>query len=302
MTIFVKAGQHNGFHKEQITMPLMDYVSWSKCNAMLDSPRNFFEKYKHGRQVRPATAAMEFGNLVHQAILEPRKFLDNYVIQPDFGAMQSPKNRAARDEWVASAKGNGSIIVTEDQADTITKMHKRVMEHEAALKILTGGRAEGWAYFWEENFGRYLLGRPDFLTNDGIVVEVKTTSKRVDRRTVMREIFNYGYHGQMALNCMAAGGILNIPDHKRGVWIFIKTTEPFDVAVYTASENVILAGRSKVHRAIHQINEHLAVDPELSDPLKWLGVQGNYAEELEFEPWMLRGDQDYEELTNEQKP
>ena len=291
--------KHNGFHKEQIEMPLFDYVSWSKCSAMLDSPRRFFDQYKHGRQIRKATPAMEFGNLVHQAILEPRKFLDNYVIQPDFGAMQSKNNRERRDLWREEMKKLGKIIVEEEQADTIIAMHKRVMEHDVARAILTGGSAEGWAYYWEENFGRYLLGRPDFLTSDGIVVEIKTTSRRLDKKTIMREIFNFDYHGQLALNCMAVGGILKIPEHRRGAWIFVRTVEPFDVAVYTASENVILAGQAKVHKAIHRINEFLGKDPELKTQRFWHGVQPNVAEELEFEPWMLRGDADYEELTNE---
>ncbi len=293
---------HNGFHKEQIKLPLFDYVSWSKCRVMLDSPRAFYEQYKHGRQVRPATKAMEFGNLVHKAILEPKEFLDNFAIQPDFGAMQSKTNREARDLWRADAVKRGKLIVEEDQADRIMAMHKRVMEHDKAREILTGGRSEGWVYSWNEYFGRYLLGRPDFLTSDGIVVEIKTTSKRVDKKSIVREVFNFDYHGQMALNCMAVGGVMNIPNHRRGLWIFIRTVEPFDVAVYTASENMILAGEAKVHRAINRMNEFLDKDAKLETPKIWHGVQPNIVEELEFLPWMLRGDEDYDDITQENMP
>ena len=267
---------------------------------MLKSPRTFFEQYKTGAVRTDPTPAMKLGQLIHTAILEPKKFREDFVIQPDFGPMQSKTNREKRDAWRREV--DGKLIVEPQQLEQIVGIVERVMEHERAREMLTGGKSEGWAYAWNERFDRYLLGRPDFVTNDGITVEVKTTSKGVDLNSFRREAFNHDYHGQLALNCMVVGEIFGMKPNRRGAWIVISSVEPYDVAVYTASENVIMAGEAKVERALTDIQRHLDKDPELRDKRLWLGPQGNNAEELEFLPWMLSNDDDFDFLTNQNLP
>ncbi len=287
-----------GYFKTQQTHALgsMDYYSWSKLNKILKSPRAFYEHYKEQKVFEPSKE-MELGNLIHAAILEPKKFRDNFVIQPDFGPMQSSRNRANRDEWKKTQIQEGRLIVDEDNMEKIVKIVDRVLEHDTAKNILTGGRAEGWAYAKDEEFGRWILGRPDFLDNNLVTVEIKTTSKAIDRRSWARQVFNMGYHGQLALNCRAVSIIEGLKDYRKACWIVVQTVEPFDVAVYTASENIMLAGEAMAKAGMTRMNHFLELDPEMKNKKLWSpGIQPEgKAEEVEFEPWMVQ-DEIYNEI------
>jgi hypothetical protein len=300
-----------GYFKVQQTKTLgsLEYFSWRKVKTILESPLAFYETYKE-QQVFEPTKAMEFGNLVHLALLEPKKFRERFVVEPVFigktkkgeDSTRCDEAYAKRDAWREEQLRANRVIVEQEQLDQIIRIVERVLEHDKAREILTGGRAEGWAYAWDEIFGRWILGRPDFIAGDGTVVEIKTTAKSLDRRSIKREIFNQQYHGQLALNCRAVGIIEGFPDFNKGLWIFIKTKRPYDVAVYTASENIMLAGRALAFKGMHKINDHLKRDPDMGNKKMWPGIQPGYVEEIDFDPWMLAGDDTYEEITNENQP
>ena len=70
-----------------------------------------------------------------------------------------------------------------------------------------------------------LKARVDWLTHDGYIWDVKTTSKPVDDDSLAKTIFHYGYHFSAAhhTRVLREAGI----DVKGFGWIFVSTDTPY---------------------------------------------------------------------------
>lgn len=291
-----------GFYREQIMgLDKMSYYSWSKCRLMLQSPLAFFDHYSSGKQTEP-TKAMDWGRTIHTAILEGQKFREKYVVEPKFTGLtldgkESPNSKEAKDKkkaWLSDLPVD-AIVVTEEELESVIKVVDNVLAHEGAMKLLTGGIAEGWGYVFDEKYKRWQLIRADNITNDLISVEVKTTSKRIyTARQWIREAFSMGYVGQLGHTSRGVGLMNGIENHYRGAWIVIHSFAPFEVFVFTADETSLADGARAACKSYALINKHLELDGELKNKKMWPGRQNGMAEECIAEPWMVQ-----EEETNE---
>jgi hypothetical protein len=313
-----KKGIVQGFYRDQLLgVDSMAYFSFRKLRTILSSPQDFFQVYRPGAAREPATQAMDLGRLVHMGLLEQKKFRDRFVVMPKFvgktkdgrDSEQSAEARAKRDAWMIEQTENDRVIVSEEERDTIIDSVEMVMNYEPARRLLTGGIAEGWGYVWDPIFGRFQLIRPDFISNDLVTVDVKTTTRALPSpRAWARQVFFDGNHVQLAHNARGVGLYRAGDDQKevdrisrRGAWIVIKTSFPRGIAVYTANEQMMDAGLAKCFSAYHKINQFLDKDPTMTTRWAWPGKQQR-AEEVSFEPWMLQDDEDYSEITQTNNP
>jgi len=107
------------------------YKQW-----VLDShkPKTLADRLKEKKHFK-------FGKIVHKRILEPEAFHRLYLLQPDFGAMQSSTNRAKRDAWLAEQDPE-AIIVEQKDIDTANGMYESIMRHKTARLVIENGRPE----------------------------------------------------------------------------------------------------------------------------------------------------------------
>lgn len=139
-------------------------MSSSGVRKMLHSPRHFLT-YWTDNEEEEEKDHFRIGRAAHMMLLEPQKFRELYIVQPDFGAMQSSKNRAARDEW-KQQQDPQAVIVTEDELNHLVGMMESVMEHPTASNMLKNGRPECSLHWRDEETGVLCRGRPDYLVND----------------------------------------------------------------------------------------------------------------------------------------
>ncbi len=99
-------------------------------------------------------------------------------------------------EWLAN---NGHRTVLEqEQFDQLHSMRAAVMAHPAASRLMSrAGKAEQSVYWIDAATGELCRCRPDFWTDDGIIVDVKTTED-ASPEGFARSIANYGYDVQDA--------------------------------------------------------------------------------------------------------
>lgn len=307
-----------GFHREQIVgIDKHSYFSFRKVRIMSESAQDFFQVYRPGAAKQPASEAMDLGKLVHLGVLEQQKFREKFVVMPVFtgktkdgrDSEQSAEARAAKKEWCIAQELMGKIIVTPEDKEIIIDSVEMILNYPPARKLLSGGFSEGWGYVWDEQFQRWQLIRPDFVSNSGITVDLKTTTKPLpSKEQWVRTVFYDGHHIQQAHNARGFSLMRAKDDPKlqaelqnKAAWIVLKTSFPRAIAVYTADENMMIAGRAKCFKAYHNINEHLARDPEMKDRWSWPGKQ-TQSEEVGFTHWQLAGDPDYEGLTQANEP
>lgn len=252
-----------------------DYISSTGVRHLLRSPKYFHAVAMEKIEIEE-TEAMRFGKIAHLAILEPSKFQEKYMIIPDFGAMQSSKNRAARDAWIESQKP-GSVFCTQIQMDRLQMMIESLLSHPVATQLIKDGVAEASGYFKDQETGLLCRIRPDYLKHDlSVMIDFKTT-RDASFKAFQREIWNYRYDVQLAFYRMGVEAIHGrLPE--TSCFIAIEKEPPFDIAVYAVDDFLLEKGMLDVKKALGLCLDSLQrnVWPGLQTEVQNMGLP-NYA-------------------------
>ena len=201
------------------------------------------------------TKVMQFGTLAHLCVLEPWKFMQTYVVQPDFGDMRSSKNRASRDEWRAEQKP-GTTIVTQEEYDTLQGMVEALVAHPDARAALTNGKSELSGWYRDQETGLLCRIRPDFLHFNGkALIDIKTTVD-CEAGRFSRAISSYGYHVQLAMYAAGCEAITGIRVEFPTI-IAIEKKPPYEIAVYVLDQGSMDVGTALYRRALRRIAESI---------------------------------------------
>jgi hypothetical protein len=131
---------------------------------------------------REETEALRQGKLVHSFLENPEKFMDTYVMEPEFtgktkdgkDSSRSAEARQAKVDWYASL-GPKSIVVKKDDITMIKGISKTIREQSRLRELLKEGMSETSLWVKDPETGVNLTCRPDFITKHGHVVDIKTT-------------------------------------------------------------------------------------------------------------------------------
>lgn len=143
------------------------------------SPAHYFAM--KGKDIEPSEA-QEFGQVFHAAIEHGKDFLERYVVPPIFSgktkdgreSTQSKEAKLKKAEWYASLP-EGSIVVQQDWVEPLKGMLKACLEHRLVGNLLRNGIRETSLWVQDEHTGEILKCRPDFISADGFLVDIKTT-------------------------------------------------------------------------------------------------------------------------------
>lgn len=209
----------------------LDRAEYDRIEAVNFSMLKFMEKspvhFKHEREHPTApTTAMEIGSIVHEAILEPKNFKENYAPGPDC----SRRSAAGRAEWAAcEAEHAGKRIIKPAEYNQCAAIRDAVWRHPLAPSFLNGASTE-ISMVWDRE-GTACKARLDALVKRGAwtwIVDVKTTS---DARPAafLNSVLRYGYHVQAA---WYLDGLAAIAPHKRRfAWIVIEKQPPYALSI-----------------------------------------------------------------------
>lgn len=228
-------------------------VSASKIKAVLKSARHYHYEWVEGNR-KPPTEAMAFGTMAHTALLEPRMFLDNYVIQPEFKGTGS---RKAKEDWLASLP-DAAIVMDKEESDSIVGMIKSLQDYPPAVNILRGGIAEHSIYFTDEATGLPCKMRPDYLTESGYIVDLKTTVCS-ERTKFTRDLFSLGYHISVAHYLQGYKQVFG-KEAKGYVFLAVEKKAPFVPSVFVADATIIEKGMADCRKGIDRIKQCMDTD------------------------------------------
>lgn len=174
-------------------------LAQSDLVMMAKSPRHFQLRDK----LRDETEAMRFGTLFHMAVLEPKRFRENFVIEPvampngEEINKRSSKHRDWLTEW---RKDNlDKVIVDETDMGKLTAMLNEMALNPLLAELFSGGDSEVGAT-WKYR-GIECKGRADYFSvetlHGRLLVELKKTQS-ASHSNFTRSIFNYYYDVQAA--------------------------------------------------------------------------------------------------------
>jgi exodeoxyribonuclease VIII len=210
-------------------------LSWSVLREMANSPLHF---RKRREQPIPDSDTLRLGRATHTAVLEPHRFLADYVLWE--GGRRAGK---VWEEFTAVAEAAGKTVLTDDQYTAALEMRDAVRSHPVAAPYLEAGIAERPIYWTDSDTGIACRARPDLIsTSKPAVVELKT-ARSTDARLFGNSAAHLSYHGQLAfyVDGMAAQpGFGVLP-----AVIIAVEKDSLDVSVFTVdAEDALYAGQA----------------------------------------------------------
>lgn len=246
-------------------------MSASKVKAVLRSLAHFKSEFidEEGKKDTPS---LRFGTIVHTALLEPARFMKCHVIEPALN-----KNTNAFKDWKAALHPE-AIPLSAGDADAVVRIIHAVKAHPVASSLLAKGIAEHSYFFTEAQTGVACKMRPDYLTEDGWIVDIKTAHD-ASREAFTRAIGQHRY--DISAGLYSEGFRTIFGQMPRGyVYVACETDAPYCCAVYVADETVCEKGLEDARRALW-LYKHAAERNE------WPGYQSTEAENISLPHWML---------------
>jgi len=267
---------------------LKDFVSSGGVKYALKSPEHFKE-FVIDRNPVASTAAMDFGRLVHVALLEPERFQKHLRVEPEINRRSSIE-RKSLEVWKES-QGPEAIAVAADDLKVIHKIRDRISKHEVAKGLMTIGERE-WSGFAKcPRTGLGLRARPDFMDRErGFIMDVKTT---IDARKgpFMRKIQDYEYDLSAWMYCHIASLIENRPFENFYI-LAVEKSPPYPICLFQMDQAFMEIGEQKFKKGIDILKHCFETnqwpsyqdEAELIGPTDWYIKQA--ADEMMFNQTM----------------
>jgi hypothetical protein len=227
-------------------------LRWSRLSKILTSPAHY--KTHETREEGAESPALRFGRLVHRAILEPNA-------PPLLVWTGGNKVKASRAwaEFKSLIVGGNYLEPEEEQA--ILGLDNALVDSGIAdaLRGLTELTLE-----WEID-GRQCKARVDLITNDGLLIDLKTT-RDASSRVFCADAIHRQYLGQLAF--YAAGLRANGVMVSGCALLAIEKTAPFAHCLYAIGDDDQSYGSDKVATALAELARCEAADEWPLPPTK----------------------------------
>ena len=188
------------------------------------------------------TPAQVFGRAYHCRVLEPERFAQTYVAEPQDAPRRpsvtqrkakkpSPDTVAAIAFWDAwEAENAGRIVLPAEAFDVIEAMHRTLVAHPVVRGLMKDGHSEVTLQWVDGETGVRCKARADWWSPQRrLLADLKTTDD-ASPEGFRRSIARYGYHLQHAHYCDGAQAA-GVP--VRNYLILAQEKEPpYAVAVY----------------------------------------------------------------------
>ncbi len=221
-------------------------VSRSSLFEMRKSPAHYKYALESPEQ---STPSLEFGTAFHTAILEPKKFWQNYRVMPSIDR-RTKEGKIAYQELLASKK----IFLSAEDYKAIEAMQASVLSNKYA-RVLLQGEVEK-SYFWTDEFtGIDCKCRADCRTDlksTSVIVDLKSCSS-AETDAFMRDCFRFGYDLQSAYYKTGVEAVTGKP-HKF-VFIAVEKTPPYAVNILEADEIFIKKGYDDMRLYLGMLKE-----------------------------------------------
>lgn len=266
-------------------LPFEKYLAMSGCisssglRKIIKSPRHYIAEVMGftDDDEDDEKDYLRFGRAAHMMVLEPAKFRQLYMVEPEFVGLtkdgrestQSAEARKKKKEWWENRPAD-SVIVTQKEMDILSYMVDALMAHEQASNLLRNGKPEVTGIWTHRETGVRCRIRPDYLTWDGqgnlYVSDLKTT-KDLSPGLFSNDAARMGYHIQLAFY---ADGVTQITGKQveSVALIAMEKKPPFDVAVYWLDDDDLAKGRQWYEFALRLYKRCLEKN-------EWPGRQGS---------------------------
>lgn len=217
-------------------------INYSILKLYGRSPAHAQEEMLHPRM---PGKAMETGEALHVAVLEPGRFEAEYV-QP---IKVDRRTKEGKVLWAAfELEHGGKTILKPDEWAAVQGMAGAVRSHPVVAPLLAEqGLNEASVYWTDQETGAACKARPDRVCS--AVLDLKQTR---DARPALfaAQAARLGYHVQASF--YLAGLDACAPHPRRWLWVAVEPVPPFAVAIYEPTEQTLAQGRQEWETYLRQ--------------------------------------------------
>lgn len=260
----------------------LNEASASGLKQMLRSPAHFHE-WVTNPDADKTSPALEFGKVLHCAVLEPEVFAREYVVEPKdapsypaarswAAPKSSPDVERAKDfwrEWEAEHKGMTRVSVAD--YDKVRRMADSAMSHPVARGLLVGGQREVTFSWQDEETGIDSKSRVDLSAPGEFLMDLKTC-RDASPEGFARAVASYGY--ALQADHYLRGAQANGAPVRHFLFLCIEVESPFICQPYVLDVRAEEHGRVMREKAIQRQAECLRTRhwPAYSDALLELAL------------------------------
>jgi len=233
----------------------------TNLKLILEAPK-LYKWYVVDKNPKKETDALRFGNIAHAALLEPDKLRANIVIEPKFSGTGM---RKAKEDWLTALKP-GAMVLDEKESENLIGMMDCLSQDPDVKGILEKGVPE-MSFYWDDDVtGLRCKARPDFVTEDGWVVNFKTAADAT-MKGFHYAIQDMAYHLQAANYCVGYKQVFG-KDPQGYIWIVVEKKAPWLSAIYVADEALMEIGLRDYRYAVDLVTACMKAG-------EWPGYQFN---------------------------
>jgi len=219
-------------------------ISKSGLDLVAKSPRHYWYEYlRPERDEREDKTHFVIGQAFHTLVLEPELFNEQFLVWSG-----KPRNKKAGKEEYAQAQyeANGRSLLKKSEYEDIKQMAKAVREHPGAMRLLNAnGQAESSIFWTDPETGIECRCRPDFLRDDGLIVDLKTAHD-ASHETFMKSAFTHRYDVQSAFYSEGAkqAGITPMGF----AYVVVESKKPLCVSTFSTDQDMMMLGEYRMRK------------------------------------------------------
>lgn len=227
-----------------------DAISHSKLTDFMDftggSPMRFYQRHVAKTLAGERGEHFDIGSAFHLLMEDPEKY-KTAIIDSKFESYRT--NEAKK--WKREQIDAGRIILTREQALTLSMMHGRVLKHGVVQELIADTRAE---LTWRKNFGAFTVQCRTDRYKPGLIVDWKTVISIADFK---RDIINHGYHSQDEFYRLTVGSCEGLSEEEmralRVVFVAVEKEPPFEVQPFELDEDSRAVARAEIILALKHL-------------------------------------------------
>ncbi len=242
------------------------------------TPAHAREELLHPKE---PTEALDFGNALDCALLEPERFAEEYVVAPKCDRRYK-EGKATWNEFEAA--NPGKEILEADDMRTIEAMQESALDNELVAALLSAPGKNKVAVIWHDGItGLRCKGQIDRVVNYAgqiILLDIKSC------RDASRGLFGaacaeYSYHEQASFYLHGLDMVDPSPTERKFWFITIEKSRPYLCAVRELDSDSLEAGRG-------EWRDHLLAYKKCLETNNWPGYPAE-AERIRLPKWALAG-------------
>jgi len=238
-------------------------VSNSKLGAFIDRAGLYHKQYVTKELPRKETKAMLEGSMLHKLLLEGEEnYLAEYIVEPEThlvrptaAQINAVKKTALAQERIAFWSSWDNVnkdktIVTRAEDELVRSISHNAWTHPIASRLLHNAAYEVTFRTEKLGLGFNMQCKVDCLQNEGnpicedpYILDVK---KIVSLKRIQKDIVDFGYYKQAGFYFKTIETVLGYQPYKEFLFIFIESTEPFQIAIVRLKDTCLQMGISHI--------------------------------------------------------